>query len=254
MDKTDIKWYNTDMNDIIFVGSLSAKGDRDLHSHKGYEIIFSEDGGTIKVGSENFSFQHDRVVVIPPLTKHVHVTGKNYFSIVLERALLPIKATSQVQLKNYEHFLTAAKQANYYFGTDKSEGILSALGQLIAAYIASCSTWEYSPIVKTVMADIDKNVSRANYSLEDCISALPLNYDYVRKLFKKETGTTPHEYLLKSRMELAKSIMTSGMSNQYSRYTVSQIAEMCGFAEPLYFSRVFKKYYGYPPSQLLNEP
>ena len=78
---------------------------------------------------------------------------------------------------------------------------------------------------------------------------MPLNYDYVRKLFKKETGVTPHEYLVNSRMDLAKNIILSGISNQYSNYTVSQIAEMCGFAEPLYFSRVFKKRFGVSPSE-----
>ncbi|MDE7087024.1 MAG: AraC family transcriptional regulator, partial [Clostridia bacterium] len=29
---------------------------------------------------------------------------------------------------------------------------------------------------------------------------------------------------------------------------VSQVAEACGFAEPLYFSRVFKKHFGVAPN------
>ena len=52
-------------------------------------------------------------------------------------------------------------------------------------------------------------------------------------------------------MELAGRLILSGMSNQYSRYSVSQIAEMCGFSEPLYFSRVFRKYFGTPPSDYI---
>jgi AraC-like DNA-binding protein len=39
------------------------------------------------------------------------------------------------------------------------------------------------------------------------------------------------------------------MSNRYSEYTVSQIAEACGYSDPLYFSRVFKKYFGVAPSE-----
>ena len=58
-----------------------------------------------------------------------------------------------------------------------------------------------------------------------------------------------HEYLISARMQLAARLILSGMSNQYSRYSVTQMAEMCGFAEPLYFSRVFKKYFGTPPSE-----
>ena len=82
---------------------------------------------------------------------------------------------------------------------------------------------------------------------------MPLNSDYVRKLFKKETGLTPHAYLLKERMELASSLISGNITNRYSNYTVSQIAESCGFAEPLYFSRVFKKYFGTPPSEYLKK-
>ena len=77
----------------------------------------------------------------------------------------------------------------------------------------------------------------------------PLNYDYLRRLFKKEVGVSPREFLLNGRMELARGIILGGLSNRYSEYTVSQLAEACGFADPLYFSRVFKKYFGVSPSE-----
>ena len=75
----------------------------------------------------------------------------------------------------------------------------------------------------------------------------------MRKLFKKETGVTPHEYLTRARMRRAKEIILSGVTNRYSEYTVTQIAEACGFAEPLYFSRVFKKYFGVSPSRYVDK-
>jgi AraC-like DNA-binding protein len=49
-------------------------------------------------------------------------------------------------------------------------------------------------------------------------------------------------------MQLAKELILSGMSNQYSNYTISQLAEACGFSEPLYFSRVFKANFGISPA------
>ena len=101
-------------------------------------------------------------------------------------------------------------------------------------------------------AQIEKNACDALFSVEDCIRKLPLNYDYVRKLFKKETGVTPHEYLVNLRMERARAIISGGVTNRYSKYSVSQIAEACGFAEPLYFSRVFKKYFGVSPSEYIK--
>ena len=108
-------------------------------------------------------------------------------------------------------------------------------------------------MVVTVRDEIKKNISTPSFSLEDSIKKLPLNYDYVRKLFKKETGATPHEYLTDCRMQLARELISSGIGNRYSNYSVGQIAEACGFSEPLYFSRVFKKYYGFSPSEAKNK-
>jgi AraC-like DNA-binding protein len=186
-----------------------------------------------------------------------YVSGRNYtdgknLTVILEQALLPIKEVTVIPSAKAYGLKETFYQAEYYFNNGQSErsNILSALGELIAAYITAYSSdKKFSPVVNTIMAEIDKNLSTAGFSLDGFLRTLPLNYDYVRKLFKKEVGLTPHDYLTNSRMELAKTIMISGVSNQYSSYTISQIAEMCGFTEPLYFSRVFKKYFGISPSE-----
>jgi AraC-like DNA-binding protein len=51
----------------------------------------------------------------------------------------------------------------------------------------------------------------------------------MRKLFKKEVGATPHEYLLGLRMRRAQTLISSGVSSGYGVLTVAQIAESCGF-------------------------
>ena len=71
------------------------------------------------------------------------------------------------------------------------------------------------------------------------------NYDYLRKLFKKEMGITPLEYMTNLRMKKAEIMLTSMWGNSY---TVSEIANHCGFEDALYFSRVFKKTFGCSPS------
>ena len=73
----------------------------------------------------------------------------------------------------------------------------------------------------------------------------PFHYDYLRKLFKKEVGVTPLEYMTNLRMKNAESMLTAMWTKEYS---VSEIALMCGFDDALYFSRVFKKYYGCSPT------
>ena len=75
------------------------------------------------------------------------------------------------------------------------------------------------------------------------LNTLPFSAGYVKKVFKKETGLTPLQYLTDKRLENAASNLT--MSG--GRGNISEIAYQCGFSEPLYFSRLFKRKYGVSP-------
>ena len=62
-------------------------------------------------------------------------------------------------------------------------------------------------------------------------------------MFKKETGLTPLQYLTDKRLENA----ASNLAMSGGRGNISEIAYQCGFSEPLYFSRLFKRKYGVSP-------
>lgn len=68
--------------------------------------------------------------------------------------------------------------------------------------------------------------------------------DYLTRVFKRELGTSPWDYLNRYRIYLAMSLLRkTGMS-------VNQVAEATGFQDQAYFCRVFKKIRGYNPSKL----
>ena len=176
--------------------------------------------------------------------------------MILEQTLLPVRTIKAIKASCSEGLFDAVKRASAYFNGDFAEKgvLLAAYGNLIAAFVSAYSGGkEHSPVVKVLMENIDLNFGDQTFSLENAIRALPLNYDYIRKMFLRETGATPREYLEKKRMERARDIILSGATNRYSEYTISQIAEACGFSEPLYFSKVFKKYYGVSPSRFSEE-
>ena len=60
--------------------------------------------------------------------------------------------------------------------------------------------------------------------------------------FKSYTGQTPLEYRVTKRMETAKSLLAG------TDLSVTDISSSLGFDDPLYFSRVFKRVFGVPPS------
>lgn len=186
-------------------------------------------------------------ISFPPNIRHA-IKGEG-ICIRLEQALLPYKE-ARLFPENSE-LKEAARQAAAGF-IKAGERLKRAYGELIACYAAEASGGEYSPVTAQIIATIEKGISDPAFSLQDALKRMPLNYDYVRKLFKKETGCTPREYLLDERMKLALALIGSGVQNQYSNYSVSQIAEACGYPEPLYFTRVFTAYYGKPPSEFMK--
>ena len=66
---------------------------------------------------------------------------------------------------------------------------------------------------------------------------------YFRRLFVQELGETPQKYVSRLRLEKATELLRSGY------YSVSEIAAMCGFNNPNYFSLFIKKETGLSPLQ-----
>lgn len=241
------------MNKIVYAGKDSIRAGEYAATRRYWQFVRCSAKGEALSGRTAEPYGRNDILVIPPLTACTRTPDGNADTyIFMEGTALPFRAPKAVADERGGGLAHAFSQAESYFADEspKSAAVLSALGNLIVSYIiAQTERPAYSPVVEGIRADIEANISTAGYALDAFIRGLPLNYDYVRKLFKSETGVTPHEYLMSARMQLAARLILSGMSNQYSRYSVSQIAEMCGFSEPLYFSRVFKKYYGTPPSE-----
>ena len=59
---------------------------------------------------------------------------------------------------------------------------------------------------------------------------------------KALTGIPPNEFIRNIRMQEAAILLKS------QRYTVAEVSDRMGFADPKYFADAFKKFYGVPPS------
>ena len=65
---------------------------------------------------------------------------------------------------------------------------------------------------------------------------------YFRRLFLAKYGVSPKEYIINLRINYAKQLLKSG------EFSVSRVAELCGYPEPCHFSREFSRIVGASPS------
>ncbi len=79
-------------------------------------------------------------------------------------------------------------------------------------------------------------------SVERLAQECSLSRSYFTRAFKRSTGLSPHEWLMKLRIDKAKTLMTQ------SHLPLSQIGLECGFADQSHLSRVFLKQVGVAPA------
>ena len=75
-----------------------------------------------------------------------------------------------------------------------------------------------------------------------------LDTSYLGVLFKRETGDSLNQYLMKTRIRNAENILRSG---EHSKIEVGKVAVQCGYDDIYYFSKQFKTMMGIPPSKYI---
>jgi AraC family transcriptional regulator len=84
---------------------------------------------------------------------------------------------------------------------------------------------------------------RSNLNLETLASECGYSRNHFLRLFRKTTGYSPHQYLLKLRVKRAKSMMKDKSLN------LLEIALACGFSSDVQMSRAFLRTHGVSASQ-----
>ena len=99
---------------------------------------------------------------------------------------------------------------------------------------------------KTDLAERTKQYIKFNYMNDLTVSDIATHFGYERsylfRVFKRAYGVGVKEYILKVRMQQAKTLLEKG-------YSVGRIAYAVGYNDQSGFSKAFKKYFGFSPSQ-----
>lgn len=233
-----------------YVHSLEAESDDSAERHGQYNFssvreewkmaVLSGSDGQISEASQKWVSELARTGGITPEQLQQWTAAVMQFRVQLLRETLGDAArNAEAALEQSDRLNQPPHPGSYAFTLfawrDWSYSLMSELARVIN---------ERQAKDKRTINDIVKYVEQ-NYmddlSLLDIASAFFVSREYISRKFKQEFGINFSDYLATYRIDKAKQLM------QNPHLKISQIAEMVGFRDVKYFSKVFKKQEGVSP-------
>lgn len=122
--------------------------------------------------------------------------------------------------------------------THLREGVLFLLKQ----FKANCESEESVSDIDKAIEYIHNNIAQ-NISVKEVASYVHLNSEYFSKLFKKETGENVKNYILKAKVDAAKSMLAD------PNIPIGVVALELGYSNFSHFTQVFKKHENITPTE-----
>ena len=100
--------------------------------------------------------------------------------------------------------------------------------------------------IQRLITLVDSNIGNANFSVTDITTELGMSRSLLHTKMKNLMNTSAGDYIRHKRIQKACQMIADG-------HNVSETAYSCGFADPNYFSKVFKKVVGVAPSEYTKQ-
>ena len=215
-----------------------------------HDITFVLEGGMVYYsGERKIYLDSGDAVYLPPGTirrREKGVSRVNYvsfnFQLSEDRQVFPDSHIKNCVSANIKKLLSLYREAHLSaaaYSTQKCKLLLS--------YILCEMSENYSKPYKNIHINkiieyIDQHITE-RISLADIGNHAHLSKEYCSWLFRRETNHTVMEHINKKKMAYAKALITG------EKMSLNKIADYLGFDDYNYFSRLFKRYVGIPPSE-----
>ena len=100
-----------------------------------------------------------------------------------------------------------------------------------------------NPSVYLIKSYISSHYGSTSLSTKELSEHVALSPSYICTIFRAETGKTLNQYITEYRMEKARELLADPLNN------IADVAYRTGYSDSNYFSKAFKKYTGFSPSE-----
>ena len=247
------------MNHLLNIGSIANYAGVASHTHTVWEMVYYTQGAVcLTVGEASFNLGPHTLVCQPHYVHHAEhgreLFGNYYFSVA---AFLPerfgaVQNQPIIVPDTFNHAMQSQiEQLNYVFNAKASnysaicEAVLNTISQYVLGQMSASRP--ANPYIEKLKNIIFTHASDCDFTLEQAFAEIPYSADYLRILFRQEMGMSPVKYLNQVRVLMAKDLLDRRF--YHNAPAIWAVAKMCGFSDPLYFSKLFKSHTGLCPTQ-----
>ena len=157
--------------------------------------------------------------------------------------LTPVYQGFEHLISFWEHSIKKINKTNI---TILTESVLLYTLSFINNEVPDSQQKSNDNIFEMLVDYIDNHYKDYDLSLKKLSDVFSYTEKYLSHLFKKHMNISFKTYLNKLRMQYAYELIENNNTS------VSKIAELCGYSDSLYFSKVFKKARGITPTQYIK--
>lgn len=223
------------------------------HDHPCVEVSYIHDGnGYMHTTGDPIRFSPGTIFVIPPKTTHTLISENGHVatSMLIESELLcDLKSVVCIADNKEREAEALIKIMNARDSTlnEYMEHLGKAFVLLILELINEIDELhqEHAKAVDDIISGIEKHFSDPEFKAKSLLASSAYAEDYVRSIFKEQTGMTPNQMLSETRLNNAKNLII----NSKTDVPIATIATKSGFDDLAYFSKAFKNRFGMSPTE-----
>ncbi len=152
-----------------------------------------------------------------------------------------IKAISSIkQITSLAYSLIAEKPDSPLYETVTQSTIIALISVILRLNDNETVLYSERANFDKVKTYFDENFTKIT-SVQQVCETLGVNRFYLSKVFNEQTGLPPNKYLILKRVKKAEELLET------TELDVNDVAKQCGYKDPAFFCRTFKKQRGITP-------